>query len=308
VSLLENEFEKLLKFLEDEKEKTGPKTAPIKINDRPSFESFKESDFRSDVYTPRSSASLGFDKNRFEKRCKDALAKEHIDRQQYNRPHVAVTDLLKCVRQNFYYRCKYNVNMDKLTNFSYLKMYADVGTAVHEFIQKVYDFKEIKVPVISKLYKIKGEADAASDPYLFEIKTVEQKDLKETEYRQSDYYQGNIYAHVLNSEYGYNFKKVTLIYVFRDNLRKGPYAIDLDVNADLAISFLSRGPILLDAVESNKLPDKIGASDDNCRYCLYKDYCDNEVISDVKYVINSEAIKPKNPEKKIPERRGSFSV
>ena len=41
----------------------------------------------------------------------------------------------------------------------------------------------------------------------------------------------------------------------------------------IAEEYLKRAPVLLSAIEGNKVPDPIGATKEQCKYCAYKGYC-----------------------------------
>jgi len=236
---------------------------------------------------------------------------EHFSRQAYVRPHTSVTELLSCVRQNYYARSKYDINIDKNFNFPYLKLYADVGTAIHEHLQSVYPFTEIKKAIYSDKFRVKGEADAINKNYLCEIKSIEVKKIKFLP-EIDHFHQGNIYAHVLNTEYNYNINGVTIIYVFRDDLKRDPLAIDFKIDTNLAIDFLSRSLILLDAIERKVIPEKIGNTEDKCKWCPYSDYCikDGDGIK-IEAVIKKEEPKKQKEhkkEKKIPQEISTFKI
>lgn len=167
---------------------------------------------------------------------------------------------------------KYPIDIDKNFNFVYLKIYADVGIAIHEYVQRTYKFKEIKKEMYSNNYKVKGEADAVDSPYLFEFKTTETTKIKDR-YKYDHYVQANIYAYILNTEYNYDLKTITLVYFFRDNLKKDPLTFDINIDNKLAIEYLNRSNIILGSIENKTLPDKIGSNKEKCNYCIYKEYC-----------------------------------
>jgi CRISPR/Cas system-associated exonuclease Cas4 (RecB family) len=220
-----------------------------------------------------------FDADSLKKNLKDKLISEHIARQQYEKPHCAVTEILGCVRQQFYYRRKYTIDVDRKFNFPYLEMYSSVGTALHEVIQKYYGFDEIKKPLFSENYKVKGEADAIKFPSLFEIKSTDTRNFKGT-YEKAHYDQGNIYAYILNKEYGYNLEYVTILYIFRDDLRKDPKGFDVKIDENQARTLLNKSLVLLESIDTGIVPEALGASEKECRYCPYVHYCrsDNNVI------------------------------
>ena len=232
--------------------------------------------YQPDVFIepkPLISKSAGFDNKKFKELIRNKLIQKFKDKQGYEKPYTSVTELLNCVRYNYYYRSKTNIDYDKYFKFTYLDFYALLGTEIHELVQNINEFKEIKKALYSKTYDVKGEADAISPPFLYEFKTVDEKALFRLDYRNKDYIQGNIYAHILNTEYGYSLDKITLVYFFRDNLKRDPYAIDLNYNANLAITYLKRSHILLEHLRDNKLPNTIGSSEETCSYCVYNEIC-----------------------------------
>ncbi len=200
---------------------------------------------------------------------------EHIGKQAYERPYTTVGELLNCVRQNYYYRLKYQIDLDKNFNFVYLKLYGDVGTAIHKYTQDTYGFSEVEKPIFSERYQVKGKADAIDENILYELKTTEYFKFK-NKFEEDHYHQGNIYAYILNSEYGYKIRNVTIVYFFRDSLKRDPIGFDLPVNKDLAVSYLNRSPILMESIRTKVVPDKIGGLPDKCKYCMYQSYCEKE--------------------------------
>lgn len=266
---------------------SGPVRKPVKTQEIKQPEKKAEvniklnpADYHADVpfaSTPSApvSNSQGFDPKKLRELSKTRLINEFVRKQAYEKTYNSVGELLNCVRQNYYYRLKYQVDVNKNFNFEYLQLYADVGTSIHEFTQKTYDFAEVKKGLISENYRVKGEADAVTIPFLYEIKSIDTKKFNGS-YRVNDYHQGNIYAYILNTEYKYRLSTVTLVYFFRDALSRDPFAIDIPVDNRLAISFLERSLLLNESLEKKKLPDKIGSSEEKCKYCMFKNYCESD--------------------------------
>lgn len=276
--MVEDEFGSLLNYLVQTKNKTEKKVIPLPNTELPSFNtkiSVQEITELNPLNTKLISNSKGFEVEKFKTAIRNHQIKKFLDKQELAKPYTSVTELLNCVRYNFYYRNKTSVDIKNNFKFIYLDLYADLGTALHEIIQTVYQFSEVKKAMFSDVYNVRGEADAISPPYLFEIKTVDENKFPGT-YRKKDYYQANIYAHILNTEYNYKIKYVTLVYFFRDNLRRDPYAIDLDYNPDLAVSFLEKSNILLESLETKRAPNKMGEDPEQCHFCIYKDICKND--------------------------------
>lgn len=234
--------------------------------------------------------SVGFDTNRFKELARQKLIDEFVSKQKYEKIYTSVTDLLGCIRQNYYSRLKYKVKIENYFNFPYLQLYADVGISIHNYIQNIYDFSETERDIISEKYKVKGRADGIKTRFLYEIKGIDSKDFNGT-YKETHFIQANIYAYLLNTEASYNISTITLIYVFRDNLRAGPIPIDIPVNDELALEYLKRSLILDEALREKKLPEKIGSSKETCRFCMYKEYCkenENNTKKEVKEKILSK--------------------
>lgn len=289
----DNEFGQLLDYLVKTKSGNDTKTT------RPKEESSKLTieDFREAPKELRSK-SVGFDSNKFRKLVRDKQIKSFYDKQQYEKPHTSVTELLNCVRYNYYYRSKFPVNDDKNFKFPYLELYADMGIYIHELVQDIYDFTEVKKPLYSKKYKVKGEVDALKPPFLYEFKTVDKSKLTQ-EFRDKDYFQGNIYSYILNNEYGYDIKYITLVYFFRDDLKSDPYAIDLKYDPVVAEKYLERSIVLLESLDSNIVPDKIGSSKESCYFCVYKEICDTAAQSIIKpSILIEEKLVKELPNKK----------
>ena len=193
--------------------------------------------------------------------------------------------------------------MDKKFNFPYLELYSSVGTAIHEVIQKYYGFDEIKKPLFSEKFRVKGEADAIKYPSLFEIKSTEFNNFKDT-YDQKHFDQGNIYAYILNTEYGYELQYVTVLYVFIDKLKKDPKGFDIKIDTERAKFLLNKSTIILESLELGVAPEAVGASEKECKYCPYVYYCrsDNNIIlneNDYKYKINDTKNVPEPKKKEI---------
>jgi len=190
--------------------------------------------------------------------------------QSYERPYISVSELYYCIRRNYYNRQKYPINVKEEFSFSYLYLIQRVGNVVHDIVQDLYDFTEVEKTVVSQKYKVKGRVDALKNEFLYEVKSID-PDKFENKYIREHYYQGVIYSYILNSEYNYKVKTITIVYFIR-TLKK-IYPFDLSVNDDLARSFLKRSLVLQSSLQSKKVPEPIGATPDQCKYCPYKKFC-----------------------------------
>ena len=148
-----------------------------------------------------------------------------------------------------------------------------VGNVIHDIFQELYNFTEVEKTIISEKYKVKGRIDAIQGTILYEIKSID-PDKYEDKYQEIHYIQSNIYAHILTIEYDHKIENISLIYVLR-NLKK-VYVFDLEVDHELAKKYLQRAPILLKALDSNQIPEPMGATKEQCKYCSYKKYCEKD--------------------------------
>ena len=96
--------------------------------------------------------SNGFDVQKFETMMRTRLIDEHKKLQSYERPYISVTELCSCLRQAYYTRKRYSVNLNEKYQFSYLFMIQKVGNTIHEVLQELYDFTESEKTIVSEKY------------------------------------------------------------------------------------------------------------------------------------------------------------
>jgi CRISPR/Cas system-associated exonuclease Cas4 (RecB family) len=224
-------------------------------------------------------SSKGFDVLKFENLMRTRLVDEFKKSQSYEKPYISVSELYNCMRQNYYNRLRYPINVKDQFRFSYLYLIQRVGDTVHETVQDLYDFVEKEKSLVSEKYKVKGRADGIKDRFLYELKTIDAEKFKNN-YRENDYYQGNIYAYILNTEYDYKINTITIVYFLR-NLKK-VYPFDLPVNNSLAEMFLNRGVVLRESINRRTVIDPIGATNDHCQFCLFKKICQKDGYQELK--------------------------
>ena len=181
--------------------------------------------------------------------------------QSYERPYISVTEICGCIRQAYYVRMRYPVNLNEQFKFSYLYLIQRVGDRVHEIIEELSDFSESEKTIISEKYKVKGRVDGIRENYIYEVKSIDVDKFK-NKYLPEHYLQGLIYAYILNTEYDYNINYVTIIYVTRNLKKIVPF--DIEINNKLAESLLSRALLLKSSLNANQVPDPIGSLDDHC--------------------------------------------
>lgn len=290
MSLQSNQFEVLLKYLDDETDKTNSikKNSNIKIEKEKVSVNTKQliKDSLEGVYSDvkqkaPSQTSRGFVVNNFESLMRAKLIDQHKKMQSYDRPYISVTELFNCLRKTYYVRKKYEIDITKEYNFSYLYMINKVGNTVHDLIQGLYDHTEVEKTLISEKYKVKGRVDGIRDNFLLEYKTIDEGKFK-GKYLPAHYFQGIIYAYLLNSEYGYKIDTITIVYIIRNLKRIIPF--DLPLDNQKAKEFLKFGPMLIDCLKNDIIPETINSDKEQCHWCQYKKYCkkDSKKIDSVK--------------------------
>lgn len=308
---LTNDYEQLLRYLESqnfkvvssapvkkktvEQKKVEASSTTKKLIEEASIDDFK------DLPTTNPEFSKGFSISQFESMMRSKLVEEYKTKQTYERPYISCSELYNCMRQNYYVRKRYQTDIKKQFTFSYLYLIQKVGTYLHDLIQGLYNFEESEKTVVSEKYKVKGRVDGIKGTNLYEIKTIDSG--KGKNYIPEHYYQCLIYAFILNVEYGYKIDNITIIYVFRDLKRIKVY--DLGVDLSLAKKFLERAPILLNCIDSSIVPEPVGATEEQCKYCPYLQYCEKDSFKkiappykkDKKDKIENEKIEEK-PKKK----------
>ena len=289
-----NEYEKVLKYLlsQDVKPSAGkskvrpPKKKAESKKQKASTDTKKlleESTIDEYIDIPsvqfkKNLPSKGFNIKQFETLMRSKLIEEYKTRQSYERPYISCSELYNCMRQIYYSRMRYQINIADLFRFSYLYLIQKIGNHIHDIFQDLYNFTEVEKTVVSEKYKVKGRVDAIQGKNLYEIKSIDPPKFK-GKYIREHYLQAIIYAFILITEYGYEIENITIIYVIRD--LKKIHVFDLDVDMKLAQSLLERAPVLQSALKANAVPDPIGATKEQCKYCLYKKYCEKDAYNKI---------------------------
>ena len=284
MSQLSNQYDQLLDYLKTQKQpvkKTPAKEVKAKKEAKPeekvdTKKLLEDSKIHSFIPNDRfntDSKSLGFSVKKFTAMMRGKLIEEHKKIQSYERPYISVTELCDCIRKCYYVRMRYPVNLNKLYNYPYLYIIQKVGNEIHAVIQELYDFAETEKTVVSERFKVKGRVDGIRESFLCEIKSIDDNKFTDT-YIKEHYIQANIYAYILNTEYDYKLKTITIIYVMRSLKRIVAY--DLPVDNKLAESLLNMAPILKSSLETSQVPDPFGATNEACKYCLFVESCKND--------------------------------
>ena len=292
MSKLNNEYEKLLQYLDANLSEQGSnrsvarRTVKSKHDLRDSKkENLKKTaqklieDSQIHSYIPPSenpvykqvNKSIGFDVKAFEQMMRQKLIEEYKKIQTYERPYISVSELTTCSRSVYYYRLKYKVDIKKKFKFAYLYLIQRVGNEIHKVVQELYNFNEIEKTIVSELYKVKGRVDGIRESYLYELKSIDEDKFK-GKYVEEHYQQALVYAYILNTEYDYNIKKITIVYFMRNLKKVVPF--DLPLDDSLAKSLLERAHVLKPSIEKSEVPDPVGANDEQCHWCPFRTYCE----------------------------------
>jgi len=275
---LSSEYEKLLQYYESQEPKKKEKPAVVR-KEKTILEEYKDLPTVQHYKKDKKSTSKFFNVSKFEELMRQKLIEEHLSYQNYERPYISVGELYQCLRKNYYVRKKYKIDIRKQYNFSYLYLINKVGTRIHDIIQDVYDFDEDEKTILSEKFKVKGRTDAIKASTLFELKSIDESKFKGKAIKEH-IFQGMVYAYILNTEYGYDIKNITIIYIIRTLKKIHP--IDIEVDMKLGETLMSRAPLLIDALKKNLVIDPIGASDEQCKWCSYKKYCKKDSYSKIK--------------------------
>ena len=290
-----NPYDQLLIYLDNQKKKKPlvkeSKPRRVKLNETQKI--VEESKIYGYIpgitfENPLPKKSDGFDVLTFESLMRAKLIEEYKKSQSYERPYISVSELCSCIRQCYYSRMKYPVNLNKLYTFSYLYLIQKVGNVIHKVIQELYNFTEVEKTIVSEKFKVKGRVDGIRNDFLFEIKSIDLEKFK-NQYVKEHYIQSVIYAYILNNEYNYNIKTITIIYVLRNLKNIVPF--DLPIDNRLAESVLSKALTLKSALETSQVPDPFGSTDELCKFCMYKKQCEKDMCNTLVQPFKKKQIK-----------------
>jgi len=275
----ENDFEKLLQYLESQTKITKDLTTKRKVETKKKevaqqtkqiIQQATIEDFKELIPKSKSKGTTGFDVEHFENLMRAKLIDEYKKIQGYERPYISVSEIVSCIRQAYYSRQKYEIDIKKQFQFPYVYLMRKLGDELHRMVTELSVFDEVEKTVVSEKYKVKGRVDAIKSEYLYELKTIdEQKNI--VTYVPEHYYQGLVYSYILNSEYNYNIKTITIIYIPRSPRRLFPF--DIPVDSQIAESIMKRATILQKCLVSSVVPETLGATKEQCNFCAYKKFC-----------------------------------
>ena len=278
---MKNEFENLLDYLDKNKVKVN-KPSIIKkevVKNKPNLNIEEYRSIRADIPQSSQNNSEGFDVDFFKGILRKKLIDKYYKMMNYERPYISVSELLDCPRKIFYTRLKYPVEESKLFNWPYLYLIQKIGDDVHNILQSLIGYDDIEKTIKDEDFKVKGRIDAIKGNYLIEFKTIDDKKFK-NEYLRNHYHQGLIYTYILNKNYEKEIDTITIVYVLRSLSQI--HSFDVPYDEEIAKDLLNNAIHLRDCLESKMIPSTVK---DDCKYCLYKKYCDKE---EEKPLINEE--------------------
>jgi len=316
MSNLKDDYANLLDYLENQR-KTSEGYAlkrrnPLEVKKEQVAEATKKllEDSQIHSYVPPGAGkklkkSKGFNVSKFEQMMRSKLIDDFKKMQTYERPYISVGELYTCMRQSYYSRSRYAIDLEEQFRFAWLYMFQRVGDELHAVVQDVYNFTEKEKTIVSEKFKTKGRLDGIREGFLFEIKSVD-PDKFEYVVDRSHFLQANVYAHILNTEYNYKIHTVVILYVFRNLKKIVPF--DLPIEPPLAQSLLERAPILKNAIDKKIVPDPIGANISHCQWCSYKKYCEKDKCTEITQPFNKKKVAKKVEVKKeakkvVPKKR-----
>lgn len=215
--------------------------------------------------------SKGFNVKLFEEKMRDHLIKQYKSYQNYERPYISVGELIGCCRCAYFNRKKYTVDISQMFRFPYLYLFQERGNAMHRVVQQMYGLQLVDKSFISKKFKTKGKIDGALNDFLYEIKVMDPGKFTGS-YRKDDYDQANLYAFIANSEFGYKFRTITLVYVIGTMRDIIPF--DVPINMKRANNIITKSIVLHSCLQENKVPgENLCKRGEDCTWCLYKKYC-----------------------------------
>jgi len=298
MSNLIDQYEDLLKYFKDQKPQRGKKQIPPEVlkeakpnqtqiiaDTKKLIEESRFSEYNPVDMEKYESKSNGFDVSKFESKMRSKMLDEYKKMQSYERPYISVTEICSCIRQAYYVRLRYPININDQFRFAYSYLIQQVGNTIHGIVEGLYDFSETEKTIVSELYKLKGRVDGIKDNFVYDIKSIDVEKFK-GRYIQEHYIQPLIYGHILNTEYGYKLDTVVVVYVLRNLKEIIPF--DIPFNKSIAESLLKRAPILKNAIDHSRVCDPIGATDETCKWCSYKKYCEKDICAELQQPFNSK--------------------
>ena len=320
MSNLKDEYSTLLDYLENQRKTSEgyalKRRKPSEVKKEQVAEATRKllEDSQIHSYIPPGSGkkfkkSKGFDVSKFQEMMRSKLIDDYKKMQTYERPYISVGELYSCMRKNYYSRSHYAIDLAEQFKFAWLYMFQRVGDELHAVIQDVYNFSEKEKTIVSEKFKTKGRLDGIREGFLYEIKSVD-PDKFEYVVDRNHFLQGNVYAHILNTEYNYKIHTIVILYVFRNLRQIVPF--DLPIDPPLAQSLLERAPILRNAIDKKIIPDPIGSNISHCQWCSYKKYCEKDKCNEIMQPFNRKKkdkkveVKTKEKSTEPPQKKGAF--
>ena len=267
-----SEFTYILNFLEKEEKKIKKSEGsikPDKVRKNPQQQFIVDNKIIEKEII-KNKKIQGFDIDQLQTLMRNELINGFNRSKKYRKKYISVTELLSCPKKVFYNRKNYSIDLNEEFRFANLYLIRNIGNAVHNSIQKIYKFDECEKTVISEKFNVKGRIDAILGKSIIELKTTD-KEKHQDEYDRNHYYQGIIYAYILNNECGYEITNISIVYIFRD--LKTIKVYNLPTDNDLAKSFLDRSLVISNCLKNDIVPTITDIPESECTWCLYTKYC-----------------------------------
>jgi len=265
---------------EIKKEKTKRKKAHniIKVDDNKNI-SIKNLDVINNSLATKIKipSQPGFDIEALKKMLQQELVFEYKKYQSFSHPNITFGECISCIRQQYYKRKKYPINLNRLFSFSYLFFIKEVNEFLLELVQSVYDFEEVNKIIESKKYHVKGNVHAIDKKtgFLYYFTVIEPNSLNDNK-KRTHFNVANIQAYILNNEYEYDIENIVLIYLTRDLKNIEKYTVKVNNSSQ---KFLENALTLKNSLDRNVVPDKIGASEKECNFCMFKTFCKKDDVN-----------------------------
>ncbi len=217
----------------------------------------------------------GFDLNSFDKIMRQELINTYKKFISFEHPYISFIESVTCIRQQYYKRKNYPLNLERLFAASNLFLIKEIDDYVLGIIQEYYPFGEKNKQIVSNKYFAKGIVHAIdkSTGFLYLINSIDPYNFS-NEVKINHKNIANIQSYILNTEYNYNISKFVVLYVLRD--LKTIKRFVFNVNNDQAKVYLHNALILKKALTIGSVPDILGKTEAQCKVCLFSKFCNND--------------------------------
>jgi len=166
MSNLIDDYDKLLNYLENQRKASEgyalKRRKPLEVKKEQVAAATKKllEDSQIHSHVPpgakkKQKKSKGFNVSKFEQMMRSKLIDDFKKLQTYERPYISVGELYTCMRQNYYSRSRYAIDLEQQFKFAWLYMFQRVGDEIHAVVQDIYNFSEREKTIVSEKFKTK---------------------------------------------------------------------------------------------------------------------------------------------------------